>query len=188
MAQAPARRVDDVVQDADQAQRHRHDEHPARHRNAEKGPVDVAALTAAGHDAANDLEQRKHLQQIVERGAAGRHRARRLVLDPDVTARHPGSGARREQNAAPRRRWRRCAVPDAVPRSGTRCRARRCTPAGTCTAGRARSPAPSRHKIAYAEHGRAEQRAHARLIFCRRSNMCASLSGASATQDERSPR
>ena len=89
---AAAHRVDGVVDDADETERNGRDEHPSRHGNAEQRPVDVAALTATGHDLADHLEQRKHLQQVIERRTARRHRARWLVLDPDMAPCDPGGG------------------------------------------------------------------------------------------------
>ena len=58
----------------------------------------VAALPAPGHDLADHLEQGKHLQQVVERRAAGGHGAWRLVLDPDVAPGYPGGRGRGQED------------------------------------------------------------------------------------------
>src|SRR6185295_1819946 len=90
--------VDGVVQNADEPQANRGDQHPTRHRDAEHRPVDVGALPAAGHHFADDFEQRKHLQQVVEGRSAGGHRAGRLMLNPHVAPRHPGGRCRGEEH------------------------------------------------------------------------------------------
>jgi hypothetical protein len=58
----------------------------------------LAALPAAGHHFADDFEQRKHLQQVVERRSAGGHCAGRLMLNPHVPPSHPSGRCRGEEH------------------------------------------------------------------------------------------
>src|SRR3984893_9639544 len=63
------------------AEDERPDQHPRRHGEAEESPADLAALPAPGEHLADDLPQRRVLQEHRERGATGRQGTGRQTLD-----------------------------------------------------------------------------------------------------------
>ena len=134
----------------------------------------LAALPAAGHHFADDFEQREHLQQVVERRAAGGHRAGRLMLNPHVAAPRPRWPQPPRGRSIRRRRWRRRTARDAGRRRGIPAQARRYRRAGTCTADRAKAQDFFGVKDGVTQHAAADERAR-EIDFLSSVNMAPAL-------------